>query len=102
MWITKGRCHPFGARPSLPRKEVSTIRVSGWVKEAFTFRFARSHPLTRAVLTSSLLILRRDLILLQLSIRHFECPRTYHSLRKSHDVNAQSHAAAQSLGRLHE
>lgn len=42
----------------------------------------------------------RDLILLQLSIRHFVGPGAQDSLRKSYDENAQGRAAAQTLARL--
>src|SRR5437763_252983 len=47
-------------------------------------------------------ILRRDLILLQLSVRHLVRPRAYRSLRKTHDVYPERHAATQALRSLHE
>ena len=45
-------------------------------------------------------ILRRDLILLQLPVRHFVGPGAQDSLRKANYVNAQGHAAAQALTHL--
>jgi hypothetical protein len=48
------------------------------------------------------LVLRRDLILLQLSIGHFVGPGAQGFLRESDDVNAQCHAASKALARLNE
>jgi len=47
-------------------------------------------------------IRRRDLILLQLPIRHFVGPGAQDFLRESDDVHAQSHAAAQALACLNK
>src|SRR5947207_6776138 len=47
-------------------------------------------------------ILRRDLILLQLPIRHLIRPGPQNFLRKSDYVNPQGHPAAQPLARLNE
>ena len=47
-------------------------------------------------------IRRRDLILLQFSIRHFVGPGAYDFLRESDDVHTQSHAAAQALAGLNK
>src|SRR5581483_11951179 len=52
--------------------------------------------------TAAALILRRDLILLEFSVRHLVGPSAENSLRKAHDVNAQSHAAPESLADLSE
>ena len=48
------------------------------------------------------LIHRRDLILLQLPIRHFISPRAQSLLWKPNHEHAQRHASTQTLRRLHE
>ena len=47
-------------------------------------------------------IRRRDLVLLQLSIRHFIGPGAQDFLRESDDAHAQSHAVAQTLIHLNK
>ena len=87
--LYRSRCRPFHGLRIL-------LLPCTWGSRPRLYAFACS-----AGSTSSS-ILRRDLILLQLAIRHFVRPGPQNLLRKSNDVHAQSHAAAQTLRRLNE
>src|SRR5258706_13596484 len=45
---------------------------------------------------------RRDLILLQLPVRHLERPNSDHAVREGHAIRSTGHSTAKRLTRLHE
>jgi hypothetical protein len=81
--------------PALKRR--AKLMPTPRVEEPFGF-LEHAHPNR----DTSASILSRDLILLQLPVRHFISPSAQSLLRKLDHVHAQRHPAAQTLRRLHE